>query len=110
MAAVGELYSLGVVARMRFLSVILLIVLFAGCKPRDPFEGAHCIVRLKMIDGSKETWMLEHHKTTNDVVTWDDIRPYLSREGAIPVCPRGGTYTLGRLRELPRCSVPEHTL
>ena len=55
--------------------------------------------------------MIDHHKTTNDVVTWDDIRPYLSRKGrALPICPAGGTYTLGPLSESPRCSIPEHKL
>ena len=94
---------------MRFFSIILLGALVVGCKPGDPFEGASCIARLRMIEGSKEQWMLDHHKTTNDVVSWDDIRPYLSRDGkAIPVCPAGGTYTLGRLREFATCSIPEH--
>jgi hypothetical protein len=66
---------------------------------------------LKMIDGAMLTWMQDQHKTTNDVVTWDDVRPYLSREGkATPTCPAGGTYTLGRLGESPTCSVPDHKL
>ena len=96
---------------MKFLSIVAFGLLVTSCKPRDPFEGASCIARLRMIEGSKDAWMLEHHKTTNDVVTWDDIRPYLSREGkAIPVCPAGGTYSLGRLRESASCSVPEHKL
>src|SRR4051794_36582944 len=85
---------------MKFLSIVVFCLLVTSCKPRDPFEGAGCIARLKMIEGSKNMWMLDHHKTTKDLVTWDDIRPYLSPEGkAIPICPRGGTYTLGRLRE-----------
>ncbi len=96
---------------MRFLGIILVAAVIVGCKPRDPFEGNSCINRLRMIDGSKQQWMLEHQKTTNDVVTWDDIRPYLSREGkAIPACPAGGTYTLGRLSEPPTCSIPGHKL
>jgi hypothetical protein len=84
---------------------------FVNCKRRDPFEGNSCISRLKMIGGSKETWRIDHPKNTNDVISWDDIRPYLSYEGkAIPVCPAGGTYTLGRLSESPTCSIPEHKL
>src|SRR5688500_5012977 len=95
---------------MRFFSIVLLGALIVGCKPRDPFEGNSCVNRLRTIDASKYQWMLERHKTTNDVVTWDDVRPYLSREGkAIPVCPAGGTYALGRLGELPTCSILKHT-
>jgi len=99
---------------MRFSIVAAFCVLLAGCQhqPADSFAGYGCINRLRMIEGSKQQWMLENHKTTNDVPTWDDIRPYLNREGKIPSCPWGGTYTLGRMDEQPRCSIggPSHTL
>jgi hypothetical protein len=53
--------------------------------------------------------MEEHHKTTNDMVTWDDVRPYFSHDGkAIPSCPGGGTYILGKMNESPTCSIPKH--
>ena len=85
---------------------------FAGChkKPNDPYQGNACINRLRMIDAAKQEWGLEHHKTTNDVPTWDSIRFYLRRDGAIPTCPAGGTYTIGRLDQDPTCSYPEHKL
>jgi hypothetical protein len=91
-----------------FALLVLALPNFVTCKPRDPFEGASCITRLKIIEGSKATWSIEHSKNTNDVISWDDIRPYLGK--AIPVCPAGGTYTLGRLSEPPTCTIPEHKL
>jgi hypothetical protein len=68
-----------------------------------------CINNLRQIGGAKQQWALENHKTTNDVPLWDDVRPYL-RIGI--ACPQGGTYTLGRVDEPPRCSIgaPLHTL
>jgi hypothetical protein len=70
-----------------------------------------CRSNLREIDGGKQQWMIEHQKTTNDIPTWDDLRRYLSRRGdTVPTCPSGGTYTIGRLSEPPRCSYPEHTL
>jgi len=62
-----------------------------------------------MIDGAKEMWARENYKTTNDVPTWDDLavgpNRYLKEK---PNCPAGGTYTIGRVGELPRCSFPDH--
>src|SRR5205814_7864783 len=96
------LFFLCVTAVMLILSAALL----GGCTPKDPFEGCSCITRLRIIDGAKQNWALDHHKTTNDVPTWYDIRGYLSRRGEIPVCPAGGVYTLGRVGEQPKCSYP----
>lgn len=93
------------------LGILLFTALSTSCGARDPFEGNSCYSRLRMIEGAKVTWMKEHHKTSSDVVTWDDIRPYLSHEGKlIPACPAGGTYTLGRSGEAPTCSIPGHKL
>jgi hypothetical protein len=66
-----------------------------------------CILNLRALDGAKETWMLENRKTTNDIPTKADLvgGPYL-RE--MPQCPKGGRYTLGRVGEYPKCSVPGH--
>jgi len=88
-----------------------LMALMIGClRPRYVASSDSCINQLRQIDGAKQQWMIEQHKTTNDVPTWNDLRPYLSRDGKIPVCPRGGRYTIGRLDELPSCSYRAHTL
>jgi hypothetical protein len=74
------------------------------------------------IEGAKEQWALEQSKTTNDTPTWSDLSPYIYWSGftnrwftnGIPVCPEGGIYTLGRVGELPTCSLgdkkPNHKL
>jgi hypothetical protein len=95
---------------MRLLLVPLLAALVVGCRRQDPFAGNSCVNRLRMIDGAKQTWMSEHHKTTNDAVAWSDIAAYLPGQGMMPTCPAGGTYTLGKLGEPPRCSLPGHQL
>src|SRR5439155_10524678 len=71
-----------------------------------------CINNLRQLDGAKQQWALEHNKTTNDLPSWDDIRPYikLTSSGALPPCTKGGTYTLGRVDEPPRCTVMEHNM
>ena len=66
-----------------------------------------CVNNLRQIDGAKQQWALEYKKTTNDVPTMEDIRPYVGRgtEGEIPHCPLGGIYKIGRIGEPPSCSV-----
>jgi hypothetical protein len=96
-----------------FVAILALCVLVAGLRwyvrtHTMPSENA-CINNLRVIDGAKQQWGLEHYKTTNDP-TWDDLRPYFSRGGKLPVCPHGGTYTIGRRNENPKCSYPGHTL
>jgi hypothetical protein len=85
----------------------------------DLKASAPCVNRLAVISGCKAQWALEHQKTTNDVPTWEDIRPYLPNKwtnsdwtNGQPRCPDGGTYTLGRVGEPPTCSIggPRHSL
>ena len=65
-----------------------------------------CIAGLKAIDGAKQTWALEFHKTTNDVPTWADLTGGSSSIiGWRPECPNGGVYTIGRVGVYPACSV-----
>jgi hypothetical protein len=73
-----------------------------------------CINNLRQIDGAKQQWALNNGKSTNDTPRWEDIVPYLNlgrgREGTIPKCPHGGTYTIGKVGEDPKCTYPEHKL
>ncbi len=77
-------------------------------------KGKHpCENQLALIQLSKTFWAQEQHKTTNDTPTWDDLCPYYIpyfREGVgLGPCLDGGTYTIGRIGELPTCSNAEHT-
>lgn len=60
-----------------------------------------CVNNLRQLDGAKIQWALENHKTTNDIPTFADVAPYMK----LPLlCPQGGTYTVGRVDESPKCS------
>jgi hypothetical protein len=71
-----------------------------------------CINNLRQIDAATQQWALEHRATSNSVVTWSDIRPYLGRGPSpeLPACPEGGKYTLGRVADAPRCTIMRHNL
>ena len=66
-----------------------------------------CVKMLAQIDGAKEQWAMDNHKTTNNIPTWNDLAPYWRRE--VPRCPQGGSYTLTHVGELDMCSFPAHT-
>lgn len=99
-----------------------LLFFVAGPRPDDP-EGFRARVRgvlgmrdnriprchgnLVQLELFKDQWASENRKSTNDTPTWDELRPSFPDRwsNSIPVCPAGGTYTLGRVGEKPRCSV-----
>ncbi len=75
----------------------------------DEEERNTCINHLRQIDAAKQQWALEKNKTADAIPTAQDLLPYL-KDGVFPVCPSGGTYTIGAVGEVPACSVPGHVL
>jgi hypothetical protein len=102
---------------MKKLAIILISILAAAALVAVRwYVGAHtmpaahpCVNTLAVIDGCKQQWTLEYSKTTNDVPSWADLRPYLpdSMTKGLPRCPAGGSYMPGRVGEPPRCSLGE---
>jgi predicted RNase H-related nuclease YkuK (DUF458 family)/outer membrane lipoprotein-sorting protein len=68
-----------------------------------------CINNLRQIDAAKNEFALEKGKKAGDAVTEADITPYIVGE-KMPVCPSGGTYTIGNVGEKPTCSTAGHFL
>ncbi len=66
-----------------------------------------CPNNLRMIEGAKAQWALEHNKTNGATVTWVDILPYMGKgpTGQMPRCPMGGVYTIGKIGDEPKCSL-----
>jgi hypothetical protein len=89
--------------------VIVVVVVPAYVRGHFMPAAHPCVNNLVLIDGYKQQWVLENGKTTNDTPTWEDLRSWVTRgtNYQIPVCPQGGTYTLGRVGEPPRCSLGE---
>ena len=97
--------------------IVLLAQGFLLLVQNHPVSGTPnlCVLNLRAIDQFKSQWMDANHKTTNDIPSWDDLLPYAKSFGwtnAKPVCPQGGTYTIGRVGEPAKCSIggPAHTL
>jgi uncharacterized protein (DUF3084 family) len=68
-----------------------------------------CINNLRLIDGAKNQWALEHQKGPDAVPLPQEIAPYLPN-GQIPQCPAGGRYTLNAVNQAPTCSIAGHSL
>ena len=95
-------------------SVLLIPMMMAIAIPnfvkaRQTAQTNACINNLRQIDAAKNEWALENGKKPGDVPTAQDLKPFF-KNGAFPVCPAGGTYTIGAVSNAPACSIPGHKL
>jgi hypothetical protein len=68
-----------------------------------------CINNLRILDGAKQQWALEHAKPGGALPNISDVTPYL-RSNTLPVCPSGGAYTLSAVALPPTCTISGHVL
>jgi hypothetical protein len=68
-----------------------------------------CIANLRSIQVAKAQWALENGKTAADIPTEQDLIIYLPNS-VFPVCPAGGSYTIGAIGNAPTCSITGHVL
>jgi hypothetical protein len=98
------------IATVCILPLAIFVVFPRFVRTRRIESDDSCISLLRQIDGATEQWMLEKHKTTNDIPTWDDLVGSDRYIRVKPVCPQGGCYTLSRVGDYPQCSIPMHSL
>ena len=69
-----------------------------------------CLRNLKQLQGAKAVWAIMNDKGDDDIPTDSEFfgPDAILRERLR--CPLGGTYTVGRVEEDPRCSIPGHAL
>ena len=87
------------------IAIVFLVPSFV-CDDRGVQRPA-CINNLRQIEMAKHQWAGEHHVTTNDTPSWNDLQDYLKPQPW--KCPNGGTYNIGRIGELPTCSIAKDT-
>ncbi|HUB86342.1 MAG TPA: hypothetical protein VMB22_00505 [Verrucomicrobiae bacterium] len=76
---------------------------------QSALERDQCIANLRLIDQAKQQWAQINSKPDDAIPTAKDLAPFLPG-GVFPVCPSGGTYTIGKVGEPPTCSIPGHAL
>ena len=100
--------------RLREALVLLTYAVPPFLRARSISATNYCISALRQIDAAKQEWALRYHKSTNDIPSLNDLQPIIlpgeTNEPLVFVCPKGGTYTIGRVDEAPKCSFPGHAL
>src|SRR5689334_25188443 len=77
-------------------------------RARTTSQKNACINNLRQIDGAKQQWALENHKTSADAAPVSaSLMPYLGRgtTGNWPSCPANGSYTINGISTPPACSL-----
>src|SRR6266568_7144192 len=88
LAAAAIVMLLGVLALPNFVKV------------RTTSQSNSIINNLRQLDGAKQQWALENHKSANDEPTLSDLIPFMGRGGAgLPQPVMGETYVVGRVGE-----------
>jgi|SRR5439155_22107800 len=90
--------------------VLLSNYLSSGRMVTTAADAAMCKNNLIAIGKAKAQWVYDEHKTTNDVPSWSDLVGTNRFFVSVPECRAGGVYTIGRVGEPARCSLPGHGL
>ena len=76
-------------------------------KARQTSQQNACINNLRQIDGAIQQWALEAKASSGQAVSIGQVQPYikLDKNGNLPACPAGGTYSASNVSSNPLCSV-----
>lgn len=80
-----------------------------GTQATSEQQANACINNLRQIDGAMQQWALENKKDASAIPTAKELAAYL-KDGVIPKCPAGGTYTFNPVGSIPTCTIPGHAL
>ena len=95
------------------LGLLVAAILAPGyVKVRPVAQRSACIANLKQIDVAVQQWGLENKKLAAATYSFGDrtLLQFL-KSSALPQCPAGGRYLPGStVTNVPRCTIPGHTL
>ena len=74
-------------------------------KARTASQKNACIANLKQVEGAKANWALEQKKVDTDTPATTDLYGAANYIRTEPLCPGGGTYTIGNVATRPVCSL-----
>jgi prepilin-type N-terminal cleavage/methylation domain-containing protein len=82
-----------IVIVVAIIGILAAMAIAAMAIARQRSQETACVVNQCRIDDAKEMLALDQKKKVGDVVSWDDVTPYL-KGATIPACPAGGVYVL----------------
>jgi hypothetical protein len=94
---------LGIAWGLVFIPMMLAIAIPNFARARSTAFQAVCQMNVEQIEAAKQMWAVEHKKGNDERPSEKDLQPYL-KNGALPVCPEGGTYTLNAVTSRAACS------
>jgi len=73
-------------------------------------QASACINNLRQIDSAVQQFSVQAGKHVGEIINYpDDLTPYikLTKDGSLPTCPAGGTYSLTTVGTVPSalCSI-----
>ena len=89
------------------IGILIAIAVPGFVKARTTSRARACQENLSKIDGAKEQYALEENQAVGATVAWSNLvatdgSGYIKKQ---PVCPGGGTYTIGNIGTDPTCSL-----
>ena len=84
------------------IGILLAIAVPNFVRARESSRAKSCQANLKQIDSAKEQHMMDNNSTTAPGALTDIVPTYIK---ATPVCPSGGTYTVGAAGVNPSCGI-----
>src|SRR5437016_4119080 len=92
---------------MQTISVILLLAFWCCSVRADLPDPLACYNNIVALDGAKQQLQIDEKLSTGDPVRPDMLTHYFLK--SMPVCPAGGTYTIGPIGQEPVCSIARHS-
>jgi len=92
------------------IGLLAIIVLPSFLRSREESTRKACGNNLLQIYNAKLRWALDHKKGGVDVPSDAELFATNSYIRVKPVCPGGGTYTVGPVDDPPTCNVSSHVL
>jgi prepilin-type N-terminal cleavage/methylation domain-containing protein len=99
---------LEVMITVLIISVLLAISIPNFLKSRHSAQTKTCLTNLYHIAHAKEQLIAEKKLDSESSVTWNDLIPNMIKTK--PICPAGGSYTIGEAAEVPTCTIEDHSL
>ena len=85
------------------IALLAAIVIPSFVKSRSESRKSACINNLRLIDHAKQQYATAKNLKETDTPADSDIWGYL--KNGQPICPGGGSYTVGNMSTLPVCSL-----
>ena len=96
---------LAVVGWLLLAGTFVRIPIHPGRAHREAVQRNACIPNLIMLDSAKATWQIEKRQPDTAVPDWADIVGPKGYMRDMPVCPKGGQYSLNALTTKARCGL-----